>query len=218
MKLLSRFVLFLGIPTLLTVSLASCGDPECVPSCVPGLQCRSDVCVDPGSTGGSGGTRVEGCVDLGCDDQNDCTTDTCDPADGKCIHDSRADGAECDAGEGPGFCTASVCEPSHCLHSDCYDGNECTFGFCGPMGCEYTYLDYGTSCSFDGFPGMCGLGSFCESRLCAGVECDDENECTDDSCDPSNGECVSANLMDGMSCDFGGLPGICTAGVCEDAS
>jgi hypothetical protein len=53
--------------------------------------------------------------------------------------------------------------------------------------------------------------------LCAGVECDDQNECTAESCDPAHGVCDYTNVTAGMTCDFGGLPGVCGAGVCEDA-
>ncbi len=37
---------------------------------------------------------------------------------------------------------------------------------------------------------MC-IAGLCEEDLCANVDCDDGNDCTVDSCDPSNGTCVS---------------------------
>jgi len=53
--------------------------------------------------------------------------------------------------------------------------------------------------------------------LCMDVDCSDANACTQDVCDPADGTCSNPNEPDGTSCDFGGLPGICAAGVCEDA-
>jgi hypothetical protein len=50
--------------------------------------------------------------------------------------------------------------------------------------------------------------------LCAAVDCDDGNACTDDACDPVNGSCEYANVSDGTSCDFGGFPGVCISGAC----
>ncbi|MFW2389149.1 MAG: hypothetical protein ACN4G0_12480, partial [Polyangiales bacterium] len=46
----------------------------------------------------------------------------------------------------------------------------------------------------------------------------DDNECTDDVCDPLTGDCSNPAVEDGASCDFeGGLPGVCMTGGCEDA-
>lgn len=48
--------------------------------------------------------------------------------------------------------------------------------------------------------------------FCAGVDCDDGDDCTADSCD--DGTCSSVVEPDGSSCDFGGDPGACVSGVC----
>ncbi|RZV49490.1 MAG: hypothetical protein EX268_18980, partial [Deltaproteobacteria bacterium] len=53
--------------------------------------------------------------------------------------------------------------------------------------------------------------------LCMDVDCSDANECTQDVCEPADGTCSNPNEADGTTCDFSGLPGICAAGVCEDA-
>jgi predicted outer membrane repeat protein len=50
----------------------------------------------------------------------------------------------------------------------------------------------------------------CTGGLCEGVECDDENECTDDVCNPANGSCEADPLPDGTPCSAGG----CQDGVC----
>ena len=53
------------------------------------------------------------------------------------------------------------------------------------------------------------LGDFlCESRTC-----DDWNDCTDDSCDPTDGSCINAPLADGASCADGA--GTCKSGLCS---
>ena len=50
----------------------------------------------------------------------------------------------------------------------------------------------------------------------AGVPCSDGNECTADFCNPSTEQCVLTPVADDTACDFGGLPGLCIAGVCEE--
>jgi len=47
------------------------------------------------------------CEGIGCDDDNDCTEDTCDPADGTCDHTPVEDGTAC--GDGAGTCLAGFC-------------------------------------------------------------------------------------------------------------
>jgi hypothetical protein len=59
---------------------------------------------------------------------------------------------------------------------------------------------------------------------CAGIVCDEENECTDDGyCDVVSfgdrvvGVCVYDPYgKDGLPCDFDGIPGRCNYGVCEE--
>ncbi len=50
----------------------------------------------------------------------------------------------------------------------------------------------------------------------AGAPCSDGNECTADFCNPSTEQCVLTPVADDTACDFGGLPGLCIAGVCEE--
>jgi len=52
--------------------------------------------------------------------------------------------------------------------------------------------------------------------LCAGVTCDDANPCTTDTCDPSNGQCVSTN--NALSCDDSDActtNDVCSGGSCS---
>jgi len=47
--------------------------------------------------------------------------------------------------------------------------------------------------------------------LCQGVDCNDDNDCTDDVCDPTDGSCSNTPLVDGAFCDVG----YCQSGQCE---
>jgi hypothetical protein len=108
-----------------------------------------------------------------------------------------------------------------CAGVDCEDGNECTVDTCDPVdgACVHTDVTDGTTCDFGGFPGVCAAGVCEDAMLCsdAVTRCDDSNPCTTDTCDPTFGDCSNDPANEGGTCDFGGLPGVCTAGVCEDA-
>ena len=91
-----------------------------------------DVSVTFGSGGGAG-TCQEGvcepddlCEGVDCDDQNECTIDTCDA--GNCSNTPDT-GASCDGDAGT--CDAQgVCEPNDlCIGVDCDDNNECTIRY-----------------------------------------------------------------------------------------
>ena len=193
--------------------LFDCADPSCE---------ASPLCGGSG-TGGAGGTAGGGgaggsllCADVDCDDQNECTTDACDPADGECDYTLVTDGMTCDFGGLPGVCGAGACEDAMlCAGVDCDDQNECTADTCNPTDgdCAHANVTDGMTCDFGGLPGVCGAGICEDAMLCAGVDCNDGNECTQDVCDPMDGQCGYADVMDGTTCDFGGLPGVCTAGT-----
>ncbi len=81
----------------------------------------------------------------------------------------------------------------------CDDGNLCTADACaGEDGCQHTPLDEGEC--LDGNP--CTVADHCEAGECVGawVDCDDENPCTDDSCDATGGCLFEPNTLD---CDDG---------------
>ena len=68
-----------------------------------------------------------------------------------------------------------------------------------------------------GAGGVGGTGGTPDLCADAATRCDDNNECTQNLCEPTDGMCSNPNETNGTSCDFSGLPGICTDGVCEDA-
>ena len=77
--------------------------------------------------------------------------------------------------------------------------DECVAGI-GALSC--TALDEGE------LPAVCD--QVCTGPLCEGVDCDDENECTDDTCKASDGSCSSNPVPDGILCSGGA----CQNGTC----
>ena len=77
--------------------------------------------------------------------------------------------------------------------------DECVAGI-GALSC--TALDEGE------LPAVCD--QVCTGPLCEGVDCDDENECTDDTCKASDGSCSSNPVSDGILCSGGA----CLNGTC----
>jgi len=113
----------------------------------------------------------------------------------------------------------SGAQPSKCeIAADCNDGDDCTADVCDQSSetCSNPPVVDGMTCDFGGLPGVCMAG-VCEEDLCDEVDCDDGEACTDDACDPADGECGHTPVADDTACDFEGFPGLCKAGVCEDA-
>jgi hypothetical protein len=147
-------------------------------------------------------------------------TDTCMACDlpsdpGRC--QVAPNGTPCpdlDACNGTEVCLLEECvagEPP-----DCDDDNPCTNETCNPQdGCVYEFVPDGTSCSnLD----LCDGEETCQDGICAAgntLNCDDNNLCTTDGCDPQTG-CRYQNKPDGMDCG-GGLcgPAACSGGECE---
>ncbi len=115
-----------------------------------------------------------------CDDDDECTTDTCDPATG-CVYTPIAcnDNNEC---------TVDRCDPSvGCVYTpiECNDSDACTVDMCDPdTGCVHAPVncDDNDACTTD----TCDPATGC---VHADVDCDDGDACTSDSCDPATG-CV----------------------------
>jgi hypothetical protein len=105
-----------------------------------------------------------------CDDNNECTADTCDGADG-CTHDPLSegeckDGDSCTVGD---HCEAGICAGSPVV---CDDSNPCTDDSCdGLGGCSF---EFNNSDCDDEDP--CTVADECNEGLCAGYEvaCDCE--------------------------------------------
>jgi hypothetical protein len=122
-----------------------------------------------------------------CDDQNDCTEDSCLTMEG-CQFDALTD-TPCDDGD---LCTEDdVCNDGQCYPgntADCDDSNACTDDVCAPA----------TGCTNEPNQGPCDDGDPCTGQdTCAngvcvpgdGPGCDDGDPCTADTCQP-DGTCV----------------------------
>lgn len=162
---------------------------------------------------------------VNCNDNRFCTTDSCNPDTGDCLHDPAplvgfncSDGVNCTFGDkcnAAGDCVGSV--------NTCDDGTECTFDECVEATglCNNdSVIKEGFSCS-DGNP--CTLNDKCLVGACAGAAktCLDTNDCTLDGCDPVTGDCTASPTNSGGSCDYpnnAGNPDPCTPqGSCNSS-
>ena len=94
-----------------------------------------------------------------CGDGNPCTTDNCDPASGKCVHDKLGDGAACDDGS---LCTkSSKCLGGKCVgaSTNCDDKKPCTLDTCDPATGKCSHQNL-----LDGSP--CNVGGKCKLGVC----------------------------------------------------
>ena len=172
-------------------------------NCDDGNACTSDLC-DP----------LAGCTsvplsDVPCSDGNSCTdNDMC--IDGICTGENTCDcigDEDCAAFDDEDLCNGSlVCLESLCQLDEtsvvvCEPSDSpCKAVSCNPLDglCETKALANGPPCD-DG--DMCTQGDICMAGECLGEEllCDDDNPCTDDTCEPDAG-CLFAPLTD-VSCD-----------------
>jgi hypothetical protein len=205
------------------------GNPCTEDSCDPGLgvvhnrlaagtSCRDANACNGEETCSATGVCAPG-VPPALDDGNGCTADSCDPTTGvrheplptgaSCADDNACDGSE--TCNGTGSCVDGV--P---LQLD--DANPCTEDGCDPAsGVSHTPLPFSSSCG-DG--DACNGDELCdETGVCrpgSALPIDDQNPCTTDSCDPTQGvhheyaaegtECPDSNACNGVElCDGGGV-------------
>src|SRR5206468_5663715 len=122
---------------------------------------------------------------------------------------------QCDDGNtANGDCCSSTCQ-FESADTSCDDGNPCTdnatcdgAGTCPVTGFNTSGCDDGSACT---------TSDRCAEGICVGgpaPDCEDSNECTDDSCDPASGCQHSSNTS---SCDDGNActtTDTCSAGSC----
>jgi formylglycine-generating enzyme required for sulfatase activity len=197
------------------------GQPKCVhdnnvESCDAGPCTVNDVC--------SVGLCVAG-APIDCTDAHDCTLDTCNPDSGECIH--TPDNSKCQDEticDGDETCDEVLgCQEGVAL--DCDDLIPCTEDSCHQVnGCEH--LPVNALCQDET---VCDGQEICETGLgCvegAVLVCDDNTECTTDTCHPADG-CVYT--PDHAFCDNGikciddvcvsgqGCTQVFTEGACDD--
>jgi hypothetical protein len=194
------------------------GNPCTDDSCDPALGCvhstNAAACDDGNPCTVGDQCKFGGCVGgkaLACNDNNPCTDDSCDPVKG-CIGTPNAapcdDGNPCTLGDTckAGACTSTGIKP-------CDDGNVCTDDKCDPAkGCVSTPNT--APCDDND---LCTFADHCNLGMCIGgqkLPCNDNNPCTDDSCDPKAG-CQflpnTAQCSDGNACTVGDA---CQNGQC----
>jgi Tol biopolymer transport system component len=181
----------------------------------------------------SGSCVPENCTsDLDCDDDNVCNgIETCDT--GVCRNGIPL---VCDDSN---FCNGpEVCDPlTGCqdgTQPDCKDNDHCTDDICDPEASHCVHIPFEPCCAIDADcddQSICTGTEHCLSGHCVVVpdtpiDCDDNNPCTEDLCDPVTG-CFHNELPNGTSCLDGNvcngdeicLAGACTPGlplVCDD--
>ena len=145
-----------------------------------------------------------------------CQQNVCNEKTGKCGLVNVADGTGCDADGSvctqKDACSAGACKAGTTL--PCDDGKVCTDDSCDPKsGC--VFVINASACDADG--SVCTEKDSCKNGLCiAGPkkDCNDSNDCTDDSCDAKKG-CV--NAANTAKCDDGNpctTSDVCAASKC----
>ena len=213
----------------------TCQDGVCVSSenltCDDGNTCTEDSCdaqkaclhvpAEGNCNDGNVCTLNDTCLNgtcvsndaLVCNDDNICTDDSCSPQSG-CLYIPNT--VECDDNS---VCTLNdICQNSKCVASgflDCDDSNICTDDSCDEIdGCQNTH---NTAPCDDS--SVCTLNDTCNNGICGAdgmLNCDDGNQCTDDSCDVVDGclntpvtPCCGNGIVEAAEgCDDGNiLPG-----------
>ena len=206
-----------------TTGSATVAITECVTNgdCDDGNVCTTDTC-----------TVDRLCVyannSLPCSDNLFCTaTDVC--VSGACV----SSGNPCSGGQ---FCNETLDACVQCLSdANCNDNNPCTNNVCNAFG-QCTFPNNTLSCNDNLF---CTLTDVCSGGVCVGsgnrcsgsqiceenndrcvtcqtaAQCNDNNPCTDDSCNTSTGLCVHSNntlpCNDNLFCTPND---VCSAGAC----
>ncbi|MBW1811275.1 MAG: hypothetical protein JRJ87_24000 [Deltaproteobacteria bacterium] len=162
--------------------------------------CSSDSACTPNTAGEIAGNQIdddcdgltdEECEsDAECDDNNDCTADSC--ADYSCEATQVSDQTACDDANP---CTlGDVCLAGACTGSfkDCSDlDGDCFLGACDESSGDCLTVDKadGTGCN-DGL--FCTIDDECQNGVCTGVgtyDCDDFEPCTLDECNENTQDC-----------------------------
>ena len=155
-----------------------------------GLSCGADPCLNP--------------CPLGCDDNNPCTNDICDPATG-CSNTFTTD--PCD--DGNACTTDDVCGSGTCAGTpvDCDDANPCTTDVCDPVNACGNTNNTDMCDDEDG----CTTGDICGGGKCSGtpVVCTGGQVCSED-LTPVGG-CFTPTVVSG-ACDEAALDTALAAG------
>ncbi len=173
--------------------------------CDDGNPCTDDIC-NPTLPEGDPDKCSYVANTLPCDDGSECTT-------GDQCFEKSCTGAQkvCDDGNS---CTDDLCDPLQ--PGGCYtvnnssvctdDGNPCTFDLCKNGACQHEPAS-GIPCDDEN---PCTEGDVCTSGQCVQggpKDCDDDEFCTIDSCDPTQG-CIHTT-DNGAPCKYEVIPYVC---------
>ncbi|MBM4345513.1 MAG: hypothetical protein FJ100_19245, partial [Deltaproteobacteria bacterium] len=133
-----------------------------------------------------------------CDTSADsfCSKNACDTKAGKCGYQPANEAKPCDADgsvcTGGDACAGGVCKAG--AAQTCNDNNPCTTDSCTTSTGQCAYAPNTLPCD-DG--NACSQNDACASGTCKGtaLNCNDNNVCTNDSCDPTKGCINSANTV-----------------------
>jgi hypothetical protein len=142
--------------------------------CTQGDTCQGGVCV-PGAP-------------LPCNDNEDCTVDTCNRMTG-CVFTKRANDETCT--DGNDCTTGDKCTNGKCggVGKDCNDNDPCTIDTCNATTqlCAHNPGADNTPCTNTS---KCVVSASCKGGTCTpgpAVDCSDTNPCTKNTCDPATG-------------------------------
>lgn len=150
--------------------LPYCDDKKCDDGC--GGLCEGKKCYVPGcSTGATcAAGKCQGYTEITCNDDNKCTSDSCDAVNGVCLYVPTTE--DCDDGDA---CTVK----DHCNQGVCSGKMTCPScgdGVCNgdesvpncPEDCGFLLKHLGGPCPTPGFADGCDPGFFCVARSEAG--------------------------------------------------
>jgi hypothetical protein len=191
--------------------------------CAANVQCCSrfcdkqgQVCACPPRTtlACQGPTGQARCINICHDPTNECEQSACNPATGGCVV-QKLSGTPC-TDSNP--CTlVDTCQNGTCNPGPVRTCGQCLR--CNPANgtCEPDANQAGNPC---GDQNACTQNDRCNAAgVCVGepVDCDDNNPCTVDTCDPTTG-CVHTPVTNGTLCDDGDpctLGDTCQNGTCR---
>jgi formylglycine-generating enzyme required for sulfatase activity len=178
-------------------------DGTCKHTPLAGLECSDgNVCTEGDKCSAEGVCVGDQNVD--CDDDEPCTNDYCDEAAG-CVNEPlQSDDQQPQDCDGS-FCTlGDQCVEGECQAGDvksCDDDNECTNNDCDSNSGSCLNSPLSDVACDDG--NFCTDGDECVAGECVPgemLECEDNNPCTTDSCNPKSG-CMFAPVTEPTPCD-----------------
>ncbi len=156
-------------------------------------------------------------TDTNCDDQNPCTIDACQ-ADKTCAFSNAVNAPLMQQ-------IAGDCRRDDCVNGELVPTNDdaditddsepCTTDGCGNGNPSHMPLGEGTMCTMGTSPGKCESG-ICTVECSPTKPCDDQNPCTEDSCNAGVGTCTFSPLDGTPTPGFQEPIGDCKLHICAN--